>query len=60
MKTRGKAFMVIFHDDVVFKIGQERVAELLKVYEGSSHWDPSGKGRPMKDWLRVPEEFSGD
>lgn len=52
--------MVIFHDDVVFKIGQERVAELLKVYEGSSHWDPSGKGRPMKDWLRVPEEFSGD
>lgn len=60
IKTGGKAFMAKFHGDLVFKIGKDRVAELLKVYEGSSNWDPSGKGRPMKDWLQVPVEFSGD
>jgi hypothetical protein len=30
---------------------------MLSQFEGSVLFDPSGKGRPMKDWLQIPETY---
>ncbi|WP_306641587.1 hypothetical protein [Sanyastnella coralliicola] len=60
LKANGKAFAAFFKGAMVFKIGRDEVALLLDKYPGSVNWDPSGKGRPMKDWLEVPGEFEGD
>ncbi|MFK7757861.1 MAG: hypothetical protein AB8B53_13105 [Flavobacteriales bacterium] len=57
-KLNKKAFVAFYQDQMVFKIGKEEIAELLHKYEGAQNWDPSGKGRPMKDWIQVPAEFS--
>lgn len=59
LKTGKKAFVAFFQGQMVFKLGQEEVNLLRNKYPGSVNWDPSGKKRPMKDWLQVPEEFSG-
>lgn len=29
----------------------------MKKHEGSQLFDPSGKKRPMKDWLQVPFDY---
>jgi hypothetical protein len=39
------------------KVGKEAIAEMLPEFEGSVLFDPSGKGRPMKDWLQIPETY---
>lgn len=51
-KVNGKAFMSLFDNCVVFKLtGKEYEAALgLK---GSKLFDPSGKGRAMKEWVEV-------
>lgn len=58
LKVNGKAFAAYFKGDMAFKIGREEVAPMLQKFAGSQNWDPSGKGRPMKDWLHVPAEFA--
>ncbi|MGC6532035.1 MAG: hypothetical protein ACON34_03430 [Flavobacteriales bacterium] len=60
LKVGGKAFAAFFKDCMVFKLGREEMSLLLDQYPGSELWDPSGKSRPMKDWLQVPAEFSND
>jgi len=60
LKTSKKAFAVYFKDTMVFKLGQQEVKLLKDKYSGAVNWDPSGKGRPMKDWLQVPSEFNDD
>ena len=45
---------------MVFKLGREEVEMLLAKYSGSARWDPSGKKRPMKDWLQIPADFKED
>ena len=57
-KINKKAFVVYFEEAMVFKVGQEANETLLKKYKGSQLFDPSGKGRPMKDWLQVPAAHS--
>lgn len=59
LKTEKKVFAVFVRDKMVFKIGEIEVNFLKEKYIGSTNWNPSGK-RPMKDWLLVPSEFSGD
>lgn len=59
-KLNGKAFVAFFRGDMVFKIGREEVQPCLAKYEGAQNWDPSGKGRPMKDWLQVPAIYQSD
>ena len=44
---------------MVFKLGKENMNGLIKKYPGSQLFDPSGKGRAMKDWVQVPTEFQG-
>ena len=60
LKANNKAFAAFFKGDMVFKLGQQEVKLLLDQYPGSVNWDPSGKKRPMKDWLQVPAAFEED
>ncbi|MEO0470329.1 MAG: hypothetical protein AAF206_11950 [Bacteroidota bacterium] len=59
-KIGKKAFVAFFQDEMVFRIGREEVAALVEKYPGAQNWDPSGKGRPMKDWLQVPGIYRAD
>jgi hypothetical protein len=53
LKVNGKAFAAFHSDKVVFKLtgGQHHKAISLV---GAELWDPSGKGRPMKEWVALP------
>lgn len=52
-KVKGKAFSCFFEDAMVFKLDEASRAEALSL-EDSRLFDPSGKGRPMKEWVQVP------
>lgn len=54
LKVVGKAFVVDFDDDLVFKLGRDTMAPLLASHDDLKGFDPSGKGRSMKDWLQSP------
>ena len=60
LKTNGKAFAAFYQDQMVFKLGKEHIADFQSIYIGSVSWDPSGKNRPMKDWLQIPFDFKDD
>ena len=53
MKVHGKAFVSQHQDWVVFKLSGEHHRLALEV-DGAVLWDPSGKGRPMKEWVALP------
>jgi len=55
LKIEGKAFAAFFEEAMVFKLTGETHAQALKL-SGSKLWDPSGKGRAMKEWVQVPYE----
>jgi hypothetical protein len=57
LKTGGKPFAGLYKKDLVVKLGVDRVQEMLKVKSGA-HFDPSGAGRPMKEWIRIKEPAS--
>ncbi len=52
-KVNGKAFISFFQDEMVFKLSGEAHAEALGL-AGARLFDPSGKGRAMKEWVQVP------
>jgi hypothetical protein len=52
-KTGGKAFLCFFEDCAVFKLTGELHRKALAL-KGSTMFDPSAKGRPMKEWVQVP------
>ncbi len=52
-KINGKAFICFFQNESVFKLPENIVRETLAL-EGSHLFDPSGKNRPMKEWVQVP------
>ncbi len=49
----GKAFAGLFGDAMVFKLDGEAHAGAIAL-PGAALFDPSGMGRPMKAWVRVP------
>lgn len=51
-KVNGKAFMSLFDGCVVFKLTGDAHAAAMKL-KGSKMFDPSGKGRAMKEWVQV-------
>ena len=53
LKIKGKAFIAQQNAYVVFKLSGEPHATALRT-EGAVLWDPSGKGRPMKEWVALP------
>jgi hypothetical protein len=53
LKHGGKAFAA-FHDGMmVFKLRQPEHAAALAL-PGARLFDPSGAGRPMREWVKVP------
>jgi hypothetical protein len=57
LKVHGKAFIAQQHGLVVFKLADPHHAKALSL-AGAQLWDPSGKGRPMKDWVALPASAS--
>ena len=56
-KIYGKAFTSFFQESMVFKLTGESHSEALSL-DGAQLFDPSGKGRPMKEWVQVPYDYS--
>ena len=58
LKIGGKPFAGLYQQDLVVKLDVDRVQEMLKAKAGA-HFDPSGAGRPMKEWIRIKEPTRG-
>tara|TARA_R110002050_G_scaffold141251_2_gene266341 strand:+ start:45059 stop:45382 length:324 start_codon:yes stop_codon:yes gene_type:complete len=56
-KVGGKAFVCFFQNEMVFKLNGEAHSEALSL-DGAQLFDPSGKKRPMKEWVQVPFEYA--
>lgn len=56
-KINGKAFICFFQNHMVFKLTGDFHREALSL-EGSQLFDPSGKNRPMKEWVQVNFSFN--
>ena len=56
-KINGKAFICFFQNEMVFKLTGEAHKNALSLY-CSQLFDPSGKDRPMKEWVQVPFDYS--
>jgi hypothetical protein len=52
-KINGKAFICFFQNEMVFKLDGDSLKEALDL-KGSKLFDPSGKSRPMKEWVQIP------
>jgi hypothetical protein len=53
LKISGKAFLAQHLDCVVFKLTGKQHEKAMGL-PGAKLWDPSGKGRAMKEWVAVP------
>jgi hypothetical protein len=56
-KIKGKAFTCFFQDCMVFKLSGDDHKAAASL-DGSELFDPSGKGRPMKEWVQVPFAYA--
>ncbi len=56
-KINKKAFACFFQNEMVFKLPREIHNDALSL-DGSQLFDPSGKKRPMKEWVQVPFDYS--
>ncbi len=54
-KINGKAFICFFQSEMVFKLTGKIHSKALNL-KGAQLFDPSGKKRPMKEWIQVPFE----
>ena len=52
-KISGKAFVCFFQNCMVFKLSGDSHKQALDM-EGAKLFDPTGKGRAMKEWVQVP------
>ena len=59
MKVGGKAFVAHQKEVLAFKLTAPAHAKALAV-TGAKLWDPSGAGRPMKEWVAVPGKAKAD
>lgn len=53
LKVNGKAYAAFFKNDMVFKLA-DKAHEKAIALKGAKLWDPSGKKRPMKEWVQLP------
>ncbi|MCA1655221.1 MAG: TfoX/Sxy family protein [Pseudonocardiaceae bacterium] len=61
LKANGKAFACLKGDDLAFRLGDGTPdhGDALDL-PGARLFDPSGKGRPFKDWVAVPVACADD
>ena len=57
LKIHGKAFVAQHKDTIVFKLVAPEHTQALALLNAVL-WDPSGKGRPMKQWVALPMSAS--
>jgi hypothetical protein len=57
LKTNGKAFAGYYEGAMVFKLTSPHHKEALNL-SGAQLFDPTGRGRPMKEWVVVPVEHA--
>lgn len=55
-KINKKAFVCFFKESMVFKLNNEIHQEALSL-DASELFDPSGKNRPMKEWVQIPYDY---
>src|SRR3954447_21306916 len=53
IKIHGKALAAFFQGDIALKLAGDAHGAALAL-EGARLWDPSGKHRPMKEWVQIP------
>ncbi len=53
LKIGKKAFACFFDNEMVFKLTGDAHANALAL-DGAQLFDPSGKNRPMKEWVQLP------
>jgi hypothetical protein len=53
--SNGKAFAGFLEGEMVFKLGGASHSEAIAL-SGARLFDPSERGRPMKEWVVVPME----
>ena len=58
VKVNGNAFMGYFKHSMTFKLTGTAHANALKL-KGARLFDPSGMGRPMKEWVQIPVTHAG-
>jgi hypothetical protein len=56
-KTMGKPYICYFQESMVFKL-EGKNHEKAMAMSGAQLFDPSGKGRPMREWVQLPAEHS--
>ena len=56
-KIYGKAFCCFFQDSMVFKLKDIEHKEASSL-NAACLFDPSGKNRPMKEWVQLPYEYA--
>jgi hypothetical protein len=56
LKINGKAFACFFQNEMVFKLTDKAHKEALSL-DGAQLFDPSGKKRPMKEWVQIPFDY---
>ncbi|MEO5780775.1 MULTISPECIES: hypothetical protein [Arthrobacter] len=55
LKLNRKAIACLTGDAMVFRLGRDSAVHARALgYPGAELFDPSGMGRPFKDWVRVP------
>ena len=59
LKINKKAFSSFYENCMVFKLkaGSEIHSEVMSL-DGSHLFDPTGKNRPMKEWVQVPYDYN--
>jgi hypothetical protein len=57
LKHSGKMFAGFFRDAMVFKLAVPAHTQALAL-AGAQLFDPSERGRPMKEWVIVPAEHT--
>jgi hypothetical protein len=57
LKRSGKAFAGDYQGAMVFKLRGEAHSQALAL-AGAHLFDPSGRDRPMKEWVVIPAEYS--
>lgn len=57
-KINGKPFIAFFENCMVFKLTGDAHRDTLGL-DGTQLFDPSKKNRPMKEWIQVPFQYSG-
>jgi hypothetical protein len=57
----GKVIACFLQDSMAFKLGAETPElERALALSGSELWDPTGRGRVFKDWVRIDEQHQDD